>query len=148
MDYPKYIEFPNQRILIFSSFLNHRQMAARIDEPPVSAGFIAFATGFEPEMRFFGESTSLGVKSNPDLLLGNEAWYGEAIPDRFAKPVLSNDPQLVEQAGVKASPLPLVVLQDDCGNELTLPAVEGLSEVELAQFSGYFSDPWSVKLRS
>jgi hypothetical protein len=61
----KYIITNNNEIIVFSELLQHSAFAKF---NPVSAGFISFGVNKEgnPSCSCYGESISLGLKSNPE----------------------------------------------------------------------------------
>ena len=66
MNNTKYIKTEDEDIIIFSEVINHSQFR---NWNPVSAGFIMFYTDKEtgnPNCKCYGESISLGLKSNPE----------------------------------------------------------------------------------
>lgn len=69
----KYVKTKEGSIIVFSAAVEHKQFA---NLQPVSAGFITF--GFSPDVgvacKCFGESTSLGLKSDEeeDARLANQ----------------------------------------------------------------------------
>ena len=66
MNNTKYIRTEGGDIIIFSEVINHSQFR---NWNPVSAGFIMFYTDKEtgnPNCKCYGESISLGLKSNPE----------------------------------------------------------------------------------
>ena len=66
MNNTKYIRTEGGDIIIFSEVIKHSQF---INWNPVSAGFIMFYTDKEtgnPNCKCYGESVSLGLKSNPE----------------------------------------------------------------------------------
>ncbi len=61
----KYIRTRDNAIIVFSELHQHHEFE-RFN--PISAGFIAFGVGEDrnPSCTCYGESVSLGIKSNPE----------------------------------------------------------------------------------
>ena len=66
MNYTKYVKTKDDDIIVFSETMQHSQFK---HWNPVSAGFIMFYIDKEtgnPNCKCYGESISLGLKSNPE----------------------------------------------------------------------------------
>lgn len=100
MQYPKYLEFRNGTLLIFSASEQHRALASLLGHSVVSAGCVSASA--KPQGEFFGESASLGVAANRQLDWSSVAWFEGT---RGRTPVLSTDPGLLQALGV-AEPRP------------------------------------------
>ena len=61
----KYIITKDKKIIVFSELLQHSEFKRF---QPISAGFISFGVNKQgnPSCSCYGESVSLGLKSNPD----------------------------------------------------------------------------------
>ena len=61
----KYVITKNKEIIVFSELFNHSDFR---DNDPISAGFISFGVNNQgnPTCSCYGESISLGLKSNPE----------------------------------------------------------------------------------
>ena len=59
----KYIRDDNSNIVIFSSGLNHKDVAEGLNLKPASAGSVSL---IDSEVSVSGESFTLGISSNPE----------------------------------------------------------------------------------
>lgn len=81
MNKVKYIKTDNDEIIVFSELLQHSRFRGF---NPVSAGFISIGANgrYDPTIQCYGESVSLGLKSDPEVdtqlaerqILGNGYW--------------------------------------------------------------------------
>lgn len=65
MNRVKYVRTKDNEIIVFGEIMQHSSFKNR---QPVSAGFISFGVNKEgnPSCTCYGESISLGIKSNPE----------------------------------------------------------------------------------
>lgn len=137
MDYPKYIEFEDGSVLVFSPILTHSDVARWVDKAAVSAGMACFPTIRRESYKFFGTSTSLGLDANKNLTLANPTWFGGLLKnDPWRSMVFSTNQAVAEQRCEGHGPLTLVGLQDEYDTVAYLPDVEGATDQEIARFSG------------
>ncbi len=62
----KYINFKKLGVVVFGPHVQHADVAAKIaDDTPVSAGFVRVSR--DGELVAYGDSFSLGLKSNPNV---------------------------------------------------------------------------------
>ena len=137
MDYPKYIEFADSSVLIFSPILTHSDVARWVDKEAVSAGMACFPSLSRQSYKFFGTSTTLGLNANKNLTLANPTWFGGLLKnDPWRSMAFSTNRSVAERQCEGQGPLTLVGLQDEYDTVVYLPAVEGVSDQEIARFSG------------
>ena len=138
MHYPKYIEFADGSVVIFSDNLTHSHVARWIGKEAVSAGMACFPTARLNRYKFFGTSTSLDLNANEKLRLDNPMWHGGLLKNtgEWKSVVFSTDRSIAEDLCTNPHPLSLVGLRDEYDNVAYLPLVEGLNDQELARFSG------------
>lgn len=81
MNRVKYVRTKDNEIIVFGEIMQHSSFKNR---QPVSAGFISFGINKEgnPSCTCYGESISLGIKSNPEedtilakIQLGMLDWF-------------------------------------------------------------------------
>lgn len=148
MNYPKYIEFQNGDVVIFSSIITHTEMAAWAALEPISAGFICFPTADEPHYTFFGDSKSLNLKSQTVTGMDTASFFGGVQPGYLKCLVISTSQTLIEKLCESVAELQIATLEDECGNQLRLPLIPNVQIRDIARFTGYFSDPHETRLLS
>ena len=96
--HPKYIEFPNNKILLFQPAFKHNQLANRLSElgQPVSAGSF-FIGSMKP---FYSCSYTLNLKSNLQLELKGRWHFGCSASGQIA---CANDPEILLRLGMTLS---------------------------------------------
>ena len=137
MAFPKYIEFADGSLVIFSGILNHNEVARAAGKEAVSAGMASFPSARDNRYKFFGQSVSLNLNASKELSPVSPTWHGGLLKDAHWNELLfSTDASVARALCENAAPLELVGLQDEYGNIGFLPSVTGVSDQEMARFGG------------